>query len=343
MRNLGWVLICTFLLLQIIPIVSAQAQVPPPSYSLICTSQDTGNSQIYIDVDPETSTPPREIMDCIINNEESYSLELSISSEAALSVEHDDSVVVEANGEETFQVTIEGKDRMRESMNQVKIVTEVTKTGELNYSDDEPNSVSILVIISQYAAFTFEPQQVDNNQKLVDDEDFEVSYILTNEGNGLDRFSISTNSFATPICDEDKPVETGSGASGCALTTPVSDSCEEELTEKNGEDFEWGGGSYELESGQSFTVTWAVSSNIDDASCWLTDSDGNYYLEFTHEVSAYSSLAFRSPISIERTVDVTKSNDEGIMSSAVPGFELSYLIMCVFLAAMIHNRKSSLY
>ena len=361
MRKFVFTLMCAILCLQAIPMVSAQAQVPPPNYSCNCTSQETGSPQINMDVDPETSKLPREIMDCVIYNDESYSLELSISSEYHdLSAEHDDSIVVGANGEETFQVTIEAEDRMRASEYQMKIVTEVTKTGELDYSDDEPHYFANLVQIMQYAAFTFEPQQADNNQKLIDDEYFEVSYILTNEGNAIDRFGIGTNSFATPICDEDKPVETGSGASGCVLTTPVSDSCEEELTifrkDKNGEDYEQINLVYELASGQSFTVTWTVSSNIGKASCWPTDSDGNYHLEFTHEVSASSQFASRtydwaeylvgydhSPIWIERTVDVTQSNDEGIISSVVPGFESSYLIMCIFLAAMIHNRKNRFY
>jgi hypothetical protein len=357
MRKFVFTLMCAILCLQAIPMVSAQAQVPPPNYSCYCTSQETGSPQINMDVDPETSKLPREIMDCVITNDESYSLELSISSEDEdFSVEHDDSIVVGANGEETFQVTIEAKDRMRESMHQVKIVTEVTKTGELDYSDDEPKSFANIVQIMQYAAFTFEPQQVDNNQKLTDDEYFEASYILTNEGNGRDMFSIRTNSFATPICDEDKPVETGNGASGCVLTAPVSDSCEEELTvEVYGEDYERGGWSYMVDPGESYTLTWTVSSNIGNASCWPTDSDGNYHLEFTHKVSASSQFASQnsdlddsvgydhSRISIERTVDVTKSNDEGIISSVVPGFESSYLIMCIFLAAMIHNRNNRFY
>jgi hypothetical protein len=335
--------------------VSAQTQVPPPNYSFNCTSQETGSTLINMDVDPETSKLPREIMDCVITNDESYSLEISISSETGLSAEHDDSIVVGANGEETFQVTIEAEDRMAEGYRQVKIWTEVTKTGELDYSDDEPKYFANIVQIMQYAAFTFEPQQADNNQELIDDEYFEVSYILTNEGNAIDWFSIRTNSFATPICDEDKPVETGSGASGCVLTTPVSDSCEEELTEKNGEDYELNDGSTGVDPGQSYTITWTVSSNIGKASCWPTDSDGNYHLEFTHKVSASSQFASQnsdlddsvgydhSRISIERTVDVTKSNDEGILASAVPGFESSYLIMCIFLAAMIHNRKNRFY
>ena len=353
MRDLGWVLICTFLLLQIIPIVSAQADLDPADYNMIC------DSQILIDVDPETSTPPTDVMDCVITNEESYSLELSISSETGLSAEHDDSIVVGPNGEETFQVTIEAEDRMAEGTAMMKILTEVTKTGELDYSDDEPLIYTTIVQIMQYAAFTFEPQQVDNNQKLTDDEYFEVSYILTNEGNAIDRFWIGTNSFATPICDEDKPVETGSGASGCVLTTPVSDSCEEELTifrkDKNGEDYEQINVRREMDPDESYTITWTVSSNIGKASCWPTDSDGNYHLEFTHKVSASSIFASQnsdlddsvgydhSRISIERTVDVTKSNDEGILASAVPGFESSYLIMCIFLAAMIHNRNNRFY
>ena len=169
MRKYVFTLMCAILFLQAIPMVSAQAQVPPPDYSLMCTNQETDNYQIDIDVDPETSTPPREVMDCVIYNDESYSLEISISSENYdLSAEHDDSIVVGANGEETFQVTIEAEDRMAEGYRQVKIWTEVTKTGELDYSDDEPKSYPHMVQIMQYAAFTFEPQQVDNNQKLID-------------------------------------------------------------------------------------------------------------------------------------------------------------------------------
>ena len=108
MRKIVFTLMCAILFIEAIPMVSAQAQVPPPDYSFNCTSQETGSPQIDIDVDPETSTPPSGITDCVITNQESYSLELSISSEHnALSVEHDDSIVVGANGEETFQVTIE--------------------------------------------------------------------------------------------------------------------------------------------------------------------------------------------------------------------------------------------
>jgi hypothetical protein len=355
MRKLVFTLMCTVLLLQAIPMVSAQAQLPPPNYGLRC------GADIRIDVDPETSTPPTDVMTCKITNDESYSLELSISSELnLLSAGHDDSIVVGANAEEEFSVEILGaEDRMEMATLVLTMSTEVTKTGELDYSDDEPQSTQAIVNIMQYAAFTFEPQQTDRDEKLEDDENFVVSYIMTNEGNFIDKFTVNTYAKATLVCDEDKPVETGNGASGCVLTAPVSDSCEEELTifrkDKNGEDYEQSGISFFLDPGQSFTVTWTVSSNIGNASCWPTDSDGNYHLEFTHEVSASSEFGTRfenddpwgqydhSPIWIERTVDVTKSNDEGILASAVPGFESSYLLLCVLLAAIIHNRKSPLY
>ena len=66
MRKYVLTVICVILYLQAIPMVSAQIQLPPPNYSLNC------DGQVYIDVDPETSTPPSEIIDCLITNEESY-------------------------------------------------------------------------------------------------------------------------------------------------------------------------------------------------------------------------------------------------------------------------------
>ena len=84
MRKFAFTIMCAILCLQAIPMVSAQAQLPPPDYNLKCSVG------IVIDVDPETSTPPSGITDCVITNHESYSLELSISSETGLSVEHDD-------------------------------------------------------------------------------------------------------------------------------------------------------------------------------------------------------------------------------------------------------------
>ncbi len=357
MRNLGWALICTFLLLQAIPVVSAQAQLPPPDYSLIC------DSQISIDVDPETSTTPTEMMDCIISNQESYSLELSISSETGLSIEHDNSIVVGANGEETFQVTINAEDRMLAGTYSLYMSTEVTKTGELDYSDDEPRSHGTLVSILQYAAFTLEPQQVDNNQKLIDNEYFEISYIMTNNGNSHDRFTMNTFSYATPICDEDQPFESSDDeVSGCVLMTPVDDDCDEELVVNMQYDWskEWldySSMTFDVDVGQSVSFTFRISASIVNSTCWPTDSNGNFHLEFTHVVRAHSFFGLDSwyggdaawgqyddsPIWIERTVDVTKSNDEGVLSSVVPGFESSYLLLCVFFAVIIHKRKYPLY
>ena len=357
MRKYVFTLMCAILFLQAIPMVSAQAQLPPPNYRLYCSGL------LQIDVDPETSTPPTDGMGCSIVNDESYSLELSISSSELdpLSAGHNDSIVVGANAEEFFSVEILGAvDRMEPRQFNLKISTEVTKTGGFDYSDDDPQSIQTIVNIMQYAAFRLEPQQTDSNQKLEDKEDFVLSYIITNEGNDEDTFRINTFSYTSRICDEDQPLETGSDASECVLKQPVSYECDEELTIIR-EDKEEGGFDHfkyrTMEPGESFTVTFTVSSNIDNASCWPIDSNDNFHLEFTHIVRAFSEFGLTrwysgndvwgqyddSPIWIERTVDVTKSNDEGIIASAVPGFESSYLIMCIFLAAMIHNRKSSLY
>lgn len=358
MRNLGWVSICTLLLLQAIPMVSAQAQLPPPNYSLIC------DSQVWMDVDPETSTPPSEVIDCVVSNEQSYSLELSISSEiSVLSVKHDDSIVVGANSEETFQVTVDAEDRMLVSAFQLTVSTEVTKTGEMDYSDDEPKTSNVLIQIAQYAAFSLEPQQEENDQKLMDDEYFKISYIMTNNGNEMDKFTINTYSFATPICDEDQTLESSnSEASGCVLMTPVSNDCSEKLTVKmmEGQSGDWQEGksmSRIVEVGQSFSLTFKLSVSVDNATCWPKDYNGNYNLEFTHIVRAFSEFGMNgwydgdddwgqydhSPMRIERIVDVTISSEEATNSSEVPGFESSYLLLCVFLAVIIHNRKGTLY
>ena len=341
--------------------VSAQVQLPPPNYSLYC------DSQVYIDVDPETSTPPSEIIDCLIANEESYSLELSISSEThVLAIEHDDSIVVPANGEGTFQVAIDAEDRMMLGTYSLYMSTEVTKTGEIDYSDDEPAIFATLIQILQYAAFTLEPQQVDNDQKLIDDEYFEISYIITNNGNFIDRFTMNTYSYATPICDEEQTFESSNNdASGCILMTPVSNNCNEELDVKmkapavdSGTMSDWEERSsmrWEADIGQSVSFTFRISLNIENSTCWLEDPNGNNHLEFTHVVRAYSNFGLggwsdsnddwgqydHSPIRIERTVDATKSNDGGILGSSVPGFGSPYLLMCLFFTAIIHQRKSS--
>lgn len=356
MRKYVFTVICVFLYLQAIPMVSAQVQLPPPNYSLYC------DSQVNIDVDPETSTPPREIIDCLITNEESYSLELSISSGThVLTIEHDDSIVVPANGEETFQVEIDAEDRMLVSTYALYMSTEVTKTGEIDYSDDEPLTYGIMIQILQYAAFTLEPQQVDNDQKLIDDEYFEISYIITNNGNFNDRFTMNTYSYATPICDEEQTFESSNNdASGCILMTPVSNNCDEELDVKMMSDWsdDWEERSsmrWEADIGQSLSFMFRISLNVENSTCWLEDPNGNNHLEFTHVVRAYSDFGLRgwydsnddwgqydhSPIRIERSVEATKSNDEGILGSSVPGFGSPYLLLCLFFTAIIHQRKSS--
>lgn len=358
MRKLLMTVMCAILLLQTITLVSAQAQLPPPNYSLIC------DGQIRMDVDPETSTPPSEKMDCVVTNEESYALELSISSEmSGLSVEHDDSIVVGANSEETFQVTIDAENEMMLAAYSLSTSTEVTKTGEFDYSDDDPKKYNTMIEILQYAAYILEPQQGDNDQKLLDDEYFELTYTLTNKGNAQDKFSMNTYSYASRICDEEQTFETSNeDASGCVLSTPVSDDCDEELDVevRNSWSKDWEKRTSMvafLDVDQSVSITFKMSASVENSTCWPKNSEEDYHLEFTHVVRAYSDFGLRgwydgdddwgqydhSPIRIERTVDVTKSNDEGILSSAIPGFESSYLLLCVFLAVIIHNRKNRLY
>ena len=358
MRKMLMTVMCAILFLQTISLVSAQAQLPPPNYSLIC------DGQIRMDVDPETSTPPSEKMDCVVTNEESYSLELSISSEmSGMSVEHDDSIVVGANSEESFQVTIDAENEMTLASYLLLTSTEVTKTGEFDYSDDDPKESRALVEILQYAAYTLEPQQRDNDQKLLDDEYFELTYTLTNKGNAQDKFTMNTYSYATRICDEEQTFEASNeDASGCVLSTPVSNDCDEELDVEVRSSWskDWEkrtAFAAFLDIDQSVSITFKMSASIENSTCWPKNSEEDYHLEFTHVVRAYSDFGLRgwydgdddwgqydhSPMRIERTVDVTKSTDEGILSSAVPGFESSYLLLCVFLAVIMHNRKNRLY
>ena len=356
MRSIVFAWVCIIFLVPGVSTVSAQVQMPPPNYSLSC------DSQVNIDVDPETSTPPTEVMDCLVTNEESYSLEISISSEInALSIDHDDSIVVQANGEETFQVTINAEDRMLEATMLLSVSTEVTKTGEVDYSDDEPLTSSTMIEVLQYAAFTLVPQQSDNDQKLMDDEYFEIGYTITNNGNARDKFTINTYSYATKICDEEQTSDsTNSDGSGCVLVTPVSNDCNEELDVKMMSD--WSDGweertsiAWEADIGQSRLVTFRLSSNIENSTCWPEDSNGNYHLDFTHVVRVYSEFGLRgwydgehdwgqydhSPVRIERTVGATTSNLEATPDKAVPGFEVSYLLLCLFFSVILHNRKSS--
>ena len=164
------------------PSASAQAQLPPPNYSFTC------ESQAYIDVDPETAKPPTDTIECIYN-QESYAIEVALQStagglETSLSV---DKITVGGNTEEFFEVTITGEDGMMMSAFSMRTVSEVRKTGELDYSDDEPQEVNGIVQILQYAGFKVE-QHRDYN--LADGESIELGYSVTNLGNYRDRFFI---------------------------------------------------------------------------------------------------------------------------------------------------------
>ena len=354
MRSYSYALSYSLFLLLVFPVVSAQVQVPPPNYYLSC------EGQVVIDVDPETSTPPSKIMDCIITNEESYSLELSIGSgNSGLTIIHDDSIVIQANSEGAFQVTIEAEDRMRVATLMLSMSTEVTKTGQFDYSDDDPKIFNTLITIQQYAAFELVAQQDDNDEELVDDEYFEISYIITNKGNAVDRFVMNTYSYATPVCDEEKTIETSNNdASGCVLMTPISNNCNEELVVKMMGDWseDWEDKQSmvgELDIDQSLIFRYRLSINIDNSSCWPKDKNDNYHLQFTQVVRAYSKFGIsgwydstdawgqydHSPIWIERTVDATVKENQNSLSSAVPGFNYSYILLSVSLAVIVHNRR----
>ena len=166
------------------PSASAQAQLPPPNYSFTC------ESQAYIDVDPETAKPPTDTIECSIYNQESYAIEVALRStadglETSLSV---DEITVGGNTEEFFEVTVTGEDEMESYMSSIRTITEVTKTGELDYSDDEPQEVNGLVQILQYAAFKVEQHQSESDYNLAEGESIEFGYSVTNLGNYRDRF-----------------------------------------------------------------------------------------------------------------------------------------------------------
>ena len=55
------------MLLHTLPVVSAQAQPPPPDYTLICEHTNTN-----IEVDPNTPNPPEGSAECTVQNHESY-------------------------------------------------------------------------------------------------------------------------------------------------------------------------------------------------------------------------------------------------------------------------------
>ena len=342
MSKAAVVFTCLFLLLNTLPMVAAQAQPPPPDYTLICDNTNT-----RIEVDPNTPIPPEGSVECIVRNQENYAIELSIDTELYLiETQHPDSIEVGGGSEETFEVSLRGKDEMMMDSLQLKIETKVTKTAGFDYSDDESVQSNLMISILQYAGFTIQEHQANEDVELVDEEEFELSYTITNTGNGMDLILFNSRSFATPVCDEAKRQEISGGGTLCELSTPVSDDCEEELVAKDADfpdanvNVRW-----MLGVGESFTRTLSFAGNMENSSCWPTDLNGNYNLVFTQETRVISDFQrgyFSSSqgftgnnnwTTIETNVDVTINNERGIINSVVPGFEaiLTLVAMCVAL------------
>ena len=275
MSKAAVVFTCVFLLLNTLPMVAAQAQPPPPDYTLMCDHTST-----RIEVDPNTPILPEGSVECTLANRENYAIELSIETELDLvETQHLTSIEVGAGAEEIFEVSLKGKDGMLMSNLQLKVVTKVTKTAGFDYSDDESVTSSLMIKILQYAGFTIQEHQVNEDVELIDGDEIQLSYTITNTGNGMDFILFNSRSFATPVCDETKRQEINGGGTQCELSTPVSDNCDEELFAKDADypeanvNVRWF-----LDVGESFTRTLSFAGNMDNTSCWPTNSNGDYNL-----------------------------------------------------------------
>lgn len=323
------VVTCLFLLLNTLPMVAAQAQAPPPDYTLIC---DSTNARI--EVDPNTPIHPKGSVECTVANRENYAIELSIETELNLiESQHPNSIEVGGGSEETFEVSLKGKDEMMMGSFQLKVVTKVTKTAGFDYSDDDSVTSKLMISILQYAGFTIQEHQANEDVKLIDGDELQLSYTITNTGNGMDFIFFNSKSFATPVCDDTKRQELNNGDTLCELSTPVSDDCDEELVAKDADHPEGNvNGRWMLDVDESFTRTITFAGNMENTSCWPTDSNGNYNLDFTQETRVGSDFQQGWTI-IETNVDVTMNNERGIINAVVPGFEavLTLLAMCVAL------------
>lgn len=334
------VVTCLFLLLNTLPMAAAQSPAPPPDYTLMC---DSTNARI--EVDPNTPILPEGSVECTVANRENYVIELSIETELDLvETQHLTSIEVGAGAEETFEVSLKGKDEMLMTYLQLKVVTKVTKTASLDYSDDESVTSSLIISILQYAGFTIQEHQANEDVKLIDGDEMQLSYTITNTGNGMDFIFFNSRSFATPVCDETKRQELNGGGTQCELSTPVSDDCDEELFAKDA-DYPEGNVNVKwmLDVDESFTRTLSFAGDMENTSCWPTDSNGDYNLEFTQETRVISDFQrgyFSSSEGftgnnnwtiIETNVDVTMNNERGIINAVVPGFEaiLALVAMCV--------------
>lgn len=331
------------------PSASAQAQLPPPNYSFTC------ESQAYIDVDPETAKPPTDTIECSIYNQESYAIEVDLQStasglETSLSV---DEITVGGNTEEFFEVTITGEDGMMMFTSQIRTISEVTKTGELDYSDDEPQEVNGLVQILQYAAFKLEPHQSESDYNLADGESIELGYSVTNLGNQIDTFYTGLYSKTTKFCDVGRAIDEGRTFGECDggyYVMPISDDCDEEL------DINTQGNAFPtlmIDSGQTSDVYFTVSGTIENSSCWPTESNGDLSLSFDMFFSVVSEFHNRhedvygehydsdaSRYKIEYSVDVTFQGDKTLIDEVTPGFESVNLILCSLVAIYAFSRRN---
>jgi hypothetical protein len=329
------------MLLNTLPVVSAQAQPPPPDYSLICENNNTN-----IEVDPNTPKPPEGSVECTVQNQENYAIELSIETELELvETQHVNSIEIQGNSEETFEVSLKGEDEMLMRSLLLKVITKVTKTGGFDYSDDESLTYSTIVNILQYAGFSIEAHQSNEDVELIDGEELQLSYTITNTGNGMDSILFNSRSYATPVCDETKRQEINDGGTLCELSTPVSDDCDEELVAKDADNPEANVNvNWMLDVGESFTRTISLAGNMENTSCWPTDSNGDYNLVFTQQtrvISDFQRGSFSSSqgftgnnnwTTIETSVDVTMNNGRGIINSVVPGFEAILVLVATCVA-----------
>ena len=331
------------------PSASAQAQLPPPNYSFTC------DAQAYIDVDPETAKPPTDTIECSIYNQESYAIEVALQStadglETSLSV---DEITVGGNTEEFFEVTITGEDGMMMFTSQIRTISEVTKTGELDYSDDEPQEVNGIIQVLQYAAFKVEQHQSESDYNLADGESIELGYSVTNLGNHIDTFYTRLYSKTTKVCEVGRAIDEGRTFGECDggyYVMPISDDCDEEL------DINTQGNTFPtlmIDSGQTSDVYFTVSGTIENSSCWPTESNGDLSLSFDMFFSVVSEFHNRhedvygehydsdaSRYKIEYSVDVTFQGDKTLIDEVTPGFESVNLILCSLVAIYAFSRRN---
>ena len=163
------------MLLHTLPVASAQAPISPPDYTLIC---DPTNTQI--EVDPNTPKPPEGSVECTVQNQESYAIELSIETELELvETQHVNSIEIQGNSEETFEVSLKAEDEMLMMNLLLELETKVTKTGGFDYSDDESLNYRFLVNILQYGGFSIEAHQSNEDVELIDGEELPLPTLET--------------------------------------------------------------------------------------------------------------------------------------------------------------------